>query len=234
MRSSNQKFINTIIFDLDGTLVEHGHVLLPPLFEAWGFPRTLDEINAVVDAQLAWVYAETIKAGEWTKEIYREWQRRILAGVGIPDPDGCRNQELINFFRGDPVPPLFADVQDLLAHLADARYRLGIITQRGRSGAETFLAEHELLEHFDTIICGDDGFGRKPQAQPFHTALQHLDAAPHEAIFIGDRIDDDCHGALGAGLGAFLIDRAGRHWDEVQAHEEIVYLSSLCQLHEHL
>ncbi len=41
-------------------------------------------------------------------------------------------------------------------------WRLGVITQRGRSGAESFLREHGLAEMFPVIVAGDDGHGRKP------------------------------------------------------------------------
>ncbi|MEM7133578.1 MAG: HAD family hydrolase [Chloroflexota bacterium] len=233
-QSEHTESINTVIFDLDGTLVEHGHVLMPPLLESWGFPRTLDEINASVEAQLSWVYGETINAGQWTKEIVTEWQRRILAGLAIPDPDGKRNEEVLAFFRTNPVPPLFEDVSTLLNHLADEGYSLGIITQRGRKGAEKFLGEHNILHHFDTLVCGDDGYGRKPTPQPFSAALDQLKSLSSQAVFIGDRIDDDCQGALGAGLGAFLIDRVGRHRQEIQEYDEITYLTSLIQLPEHI
>ena len=55
------------------------------------------------------------------------------------------------------------------------------------------------------VVAGDDGLGRKPDAGPFLTAVTKLNATPSQAIFVGDRIDDDCEGALNAGLGAFLI-----------------------------
>lgn len=226
--------ITAILFDLDGTLVKHGHVLLPPVLNKWGYPRALAEVEAVVEAELRWVYGETIKAGEWTAEIIRDWQTRILRGLNIPDADGERVQQLLDFYRTDPVPPLYDDVKGLLEQLRTDGFRLGIITQRGRKGTETFLTEHGIGDHFETVVCGNDGHGRKPTPGPFLASIEQLGCAPERAIFIGDRIDDDCEGALGAGLGAFLIDRYERFRNEAQNHERITYLSSLDELVHHL
>lgn len=226
--------ITTILFDLDGTLVKHGHVLLPPLLADWGYPREIGDIEFVVEEQLHWVYQETIKAGEWTPAIVHEWQSRILRGLDIPDPDGKKVQQLLDYYRTDPVPPLYEDAVDLLKCLDDSGYQMGIITQRGRRGTESFLEEHGIGHHFKSVVCGNDGHGRKPTSGPFLASLKNLDCQANEAIFIGDRVDDDCDGALGAGLAAFLIDRYDRFRQEVQERDDIIYLTTLTELNNHL
>ncbi|MCB0140922.1 MAG: HAD family hydrolase, partial [Caldilineaceae bacterium] len=94
---------------------------------------------------------------------------------------------------------------------------------------------HGLTELFQTIVAGDDGHGRKPNAGPFHAALHHLQSAGPHAVFIGDRIDDDCEGALAAGLRtAFLIDRAGIHAETAAERTDFIHLAELVDLLAHL
>lgn len=226
--------ITTILFDLDGTIVQHGHVLLPSILSDWGHSRSASDIEFVVEEQLHWVYKETIKAGEWTPAIVREWQSRILSGLDIPDPDGELVQQLLDYYKTSPVPPIYSDAATLLDQLGKTEYQLGIITQRGRNGTEKFLSEHGIRHHFNSIVCGSDGHGRKPSAGPFLKTLENLNCSATEAIYIGDRIDDDCEGAVGAGLSAYLIDRYGRFSADAANRTDFTYLTSLTELNKYL
>ncbi|MEZ4719703.1 MAG: HAD-IA family hydrolase [Caldilineaceae bacterium] len=155
----------------------------------------------------------TLRAGGGAglgERLFREFYHLTLLALDIPDDDNTRAASMQEFFAANPVPPLFDDVPPVLAQLRDAGHTLGIITQRGREGAERFLAEHEIADYFAVLVAGDDGHGRKPTPGPFQQALAALDRDGARTIYVGDRIDDDCEGACGAGLGrAFLIDREG-------------------------
>jgi FMN phosphatase YigB (HAD superfamily) len=61
-----------------------------------------------------------------------------------------------------------------------------------------------------------------------------LDAAPANAVYIGDRIDDDCEGAAAAGLEAFLIDREGVFSLEADKRDDFTHLTDLGDLLSHL
>ncbi len=226
--------INTLLFDLDGTLVQHGHTLMPPILAQWGFPRDPAVVDDAVHRQIDWVYQQTaLEGGALHDDVYFEYQRRLLADLGIPDPDDARARQLDDYFATQPVPPLFNDTLATLDAL-DSNLKLGLITQRGRGGATKFLREYDLLNRFDAVICGDDGHGRKPTAGPFQAALALLDSHPNRALFVGDRIDDDCEGAHAVGLRAFLIDRDGRHVEASQGREDFVHLRALTDLLPHL
>lgn len=226
--------IDTLLFDLDGTLVQHGHVLMPPILARWGFPRDAALVDEIVHRQINWVYQQTaLKGGALYDDVYFEYQRRLLADLGIPDSDDARARELDDYFATQPVPPLFGDTLTTLAAL-NGDLRLGIITQRGRMGATKFLREHKLAERFEAVICGDDGHGRKPTAGPFQAALALLGSQPAQTLFIGDRIDDDCEGAHAVGLRAFLIDRDGHYIEAAQGREDFVRLHTLTDLLPHV
>lgn len=226
--------IDAILFDLDGTLVQHGHVLLPAKLAVWGHPRSQAVVDAAFAVQIQWFYsytAQLMAAGREDPHIFQRLYERVTLELEIDDP--TIPLQMGAFFAANPVPPLFDDVLPLLLYLRKITLPLGIITQRDRLGAQRFLAEHNLHHCFSVLIAGDDGHGRKPAPDPFHAALGKMSVAPGRAIFIGDRIDDDCGGAKAAGLTPFLIDRNNQHADEI-TNADFISLRRLTDLLVHL
>lgn len=205
--------LTTVLFDLDGTLVQHGHVLLPPILAQWGYIREIPVIKQAFAQELIWFYnhVEAAERQGWMPNLWQNFYGRLLKGLDVADEDGQRAATITDFYEGNPVPPLFDDAPDLVTALHDAGWQLGVITQRSKAGACRFLETHHLLGYFPVVVAGDDGHGRKPEPGPFQAALEKLGSRPEQAIFVGDRIDDDCEGALNAGLGAVLIDRDDFH-----------------------
>jgi len=67
------------------------------------------------------------------------------------------------------------------------------------------LARHGLLERVDAaVFCGDVGW-RKPHPAPFQRALELIQIAPADAIFVGDDARWDLIGAQNAGLRPVLL-----------------------------
>jgi len=226
--------IDAILFDLDGTLVQHGHVLLPAQLAAWGHSRSPAVVDAAFAVQIQWFYsytAQLMAAGREDPHLFRRLYERVAMQLEIDDPSVPIWME--SYFATNPVPPLFDDVRPLLTQLANTDLPLGIITQRDRQGALRFLAEHSLARCFTVLIAGDDGHGRKPAPDPFYVALKRVGASADRTLFVGDRIDDDCGGAMAAGLTPFLIDRDRRHADET-VNADFVCLHSLTDLLLHL
>ena len=229
--------IDTVLFDLDGTIVHHGNALMPPLLAGWGYTRSYDQINDAVARSIHHFYNHIAQAEEqgWVSELFREFYHLTLRALDIPDDDKARAAAMQEFFAANPVPPLFDDVPPVLEQLRAAGHTMGIITQRGRDGAERFLAEHGIADYFAVLVAGDDGHGRKPTPGPFQQALAALGCDGARTIYVGDRIDDDCEGARGAGLsGAFLIDRERVYAIEAADRDDFIHLTDLRQLPAHL
>lgn len=101
---------------------------------------------------------------------------------------------------------------ELLGELRAAGVRTSLLTN-GPSGIQRRKIELVGLEpHLDGIaISGEIGVA-KPAPAAFAAALELIGCAPHEAVMVGDNVEWDIHGALGAGmLGAVWIapDDAG-------------------------
>ena len=104
--------LNTVLFDLDGTLVQHGHVLLPALLTTWQEDRDLFQIKQAFAHQILWFYDHVIDAERqgWMEDLWQRFYGRILGDLHVPDADGSRAQHVYHFFADHPVPPLFDDV----------------------------------------------------------------------------------------------------------------------------
>ena len=82
-----------------------------------------------------------------------------------------------------------------------------------------------IAECFRTITdSGLVGY-EKPHPEIFRQALQSMNAAPEESLYVGDVYSVDYLGATGAGMSAVLMDIAGAYRDKgvprVESLEEL-------------
>jgi HAD superfamily hydrolase (TIGR01549 family) len=131
----------------------------------------------------------------------------------------------------DPVSAAFADAAEALslahmAHLAAQtetpaahvdllrdlaqRYRVGLVSNFDHGPtARAILLRHGVADSFHATLISDDFGRRKPHPAIFHAALDSLDAAPHDAIYVGDTAADDVAGAQAAGIDVAWLNRRG-------------------------
>jgi histidinol-phosphate aminotransferase len=88
------------------------------------------------------------------------------------------------------------------------RMPLAVVTGRPREQAEYFLAQFEIRELFDAVVCREDA-ALKPDPAPVKLAMERLGV--RSAWMLGDTIDDlDAArgaGALPIGVGSQLVDQ---------------------------
>jgi putative hydrolase of the HAD superfamily len=72
-----------------------------------------------------------------------------------------------------------------------------------------------LEPYIDPLVVSGDIGHQKPDPRIFQHALGLVGVAPHEAVFVGDRLDVDVAGAKAAGMRAIWFN----HWGgELPAH----------------
>jgi putative hydrolase of the HAD superfamily len=103
------------------------------------------------------------------------------------------------------------DISDFLERLS-RRYRLSIISNTH----DPLLIPRNLeamgiAGRFAQIMTSVEFGVRKPDPRIFHAALDNLGISPETALYIGDSVDDDYHGATAAGLRCVLVD-PDRRW----------------------
>jgi phosphoglycolate phosphatase len=87
-----------------------------------------------------------------------------------------------------------------LEALQDAGLRLAIVSQKLRYRVEDVLNREGLMPRFVTVLGGEDVPAFKPDPRGILMAVERLDAAPHEAIYVGDTTID-AEAARNAGIG---------------------------------
>jgi HAD superfamily hydrolase (TIGR01549 family) len=66
------------------------------------------------------------------------------------------------------------------------RYRLAVVTTRGRGDAGVFLAEYNLLGHFSVITTHENTFRLKPHPAPVLLTARQLGLSPESCLMVGD------------------------------------------------
>ena len=182
-----------VLFDLDGTLIDSGGMILASFKHAARAVLGRD----VPDAQ-------------------------ILAAVGGPGLheqmralDAARVDELVRTYR-EHNEPLHAELQacpgieDVLERLHAEGRRLGVVTAKRRATTQLAFDVLPIARYFEVVVGSDDTERHKPHPDPILHALELLGARPEEAAYVGDS-PFDVRAAKAAGVHAIGVTWGGIH-----------------------
>jgi pyrophosphatase PpaX len=158
----------------------------------------------------------------------------LRAGIGLPlidqmqTLDAARAQELYesyvehNMACHDDLLRPYPGVDALLAGLRADGKRLAVVTSKRRETARLGLRVLG-LDGFEVVVGWEDTATHKPGPEPLLRALELMDAAPAEAVYVGDTAWDMRAGrAAGVATAAVLWGVAGR--EELEAeHPDLVF-----------
>ncbi|MFW5838325.1 MAG: pyrophosphatase PpaX [Bacillota bacterium] len=169
------KKINTICFDLDGTLIDTNAIIVKSYQNA--FKTHLKDIS--IDEQ-------TIinQIGPTLQEIFSQYTKSPF-----------KIKALITAYRDYYVKhehdyfSLYDNVIPVLKILKDDGYNLAIVTSKFKAAAWPSFTHYQLDQFFDTFIALDDVKNPKPSAEPVLKALSAFDHV-EGAIMIGDNQGD--------------------------------------------
>jgi pyrophosphatase PpaX len=189
----------TVLFDLDGTLIDSGAMILASYTHA-----TQTVLGREIPAE---VLAGFIGGG-----TIREHMTSL---------DAAQADELVRVYREHNEPlhdglEVFTGVDQVLRTLKDQRRRLGIVTAKRRKTVELAFAVLPLARYFDTVVTTETSPRQKPHPDPVLKALELLDARPDEAAFVGDSPFDV---RAGKAAGVFTI---GVTWGNIHPLEGLV------------
>jgi len=141
-------------------------------------------------------------------EIYREYPRLIFQEAGITAGDDMLKRALgmMQRYMGDFSYALFPDVTPVLKGLSARGLKVGVISNASNEMLKVY-DEIGLSPLLDLTVTSEDAGASKPQPEIFRLALDKAGVSPAESIHVGDQYEMDTVGALGAGMGAVLIDR---------------------------
>lgn len=184
---------STVLFDLDGTLIDSGPIILASFRHA---TRAVLAREIPDDQLLAYV-------GGWS---LRDQMRRL---------DEERVEELVQAYRDHNEPlhaelEAFAGIERVLERLHEQGRRLGLVTAKRRPTVELAFAVLPLERYFSTVVTSEETERHKPHPQPIQLALERLGEEPEQAAYVGDS-PFDVAAAKAAGLFAVAVAWGGMH-----------------------
>jgi len=186
-----------ILFDLDGTLIDSGPIIMASMRHA----------------------SVTVLGREPDEEAVRA----AIGGPGLIaqmrelDPD--RVDELVDVYRAHNEPlhatlETFDGIPELLHELCDRGHQLGIVTAKRRSTVHLAFDRFPFLAELTDVLVGSDDTERhKPDPDPVLEALHRLGATPDEAVYVGYS-PFDIQAGNAAGAHTIAVGWGGIHPDE--------------------
>jgi pyrophosphatase PpaX len=165
--------INTILFDLDGTLINTNELIIE------SFLHTLNS---------------------YYPSKYQRADVLPFLGPTLYDTFGSLNpekmEEMVKVYRKfnheqhDLLVTEFETVFDTVKTLQEQGFKLGIVTTKIRDTVNMGLKLTKLDQFFDVVVTLDDVEHAKPHPEPILKALAQLGSSPEETIMVGDNHHD--------------------------------------------
>jgi pyrophosphatase PpaX len=189
----------TVLFDLDGTLVDSAAMILASFRHA---TKTVLRREVPDHELLAAVGGPGLRA-----------QMEALAPDRVDELVEVYSRHNVGLHEGLQA---CGGVLELLATVKDEGRRLGVVTAKRRATlALAFEVLPELKRFFDVTIAAEDTERHKPHPEPLLTALERLDEEPRNAAYVGDS-PFDIQAAKAAGLGAIAVT-----WGAIHSRERL-------------
>lgn len=200
--------VRGVVFDWGGTLTPWHDIDLVAQWYAY---------SEVYDPENAAALARRLKEREdarWREQ--RDSAGAVTAGAldqifideGI-DITGARHLRALGSYLDFWAPHTYADpdAKDVLAALKHRGYAVGVLSNTMWTSAhhtEVFQRD-DLDDYIDAAVYTSEIPVAKPHADAFLEILAALSLRPEEAVYVGDRLWDDIHGAQQVGMRTIWI-----------------------------
>jgi len=127
-------------------------------------------------------------------------------------------------------PVLMEDVAPTLQSLQSKGYRIGLISNTGRTPGDVLrvvLNRLSVDQYFDHMTFSNEVLIRKPKKEIFQHTLKQMHATPRNSMHIGDDLEADYEGAKAVGMKAVLLDREN---EQAPDEDRIKALSDLLEI----
>jgi len=206
-----------VLFDLDGTVVDSGSIILASMRHA-----TRE------------VLGQDFADQELMQAVGGPGLEAQMAVFGPDQVD-----ELVRVYRAHNEPlheelEACVGMEDVLVRLHEEGRRLGVVTAKRRATVELAFARVPLGHLFETVVGGDETVLHKPDPAPLLLAATRMAADPAETAYVGDS-PFDVRAAKAAGMHAVAVTWGRIHDRTILEREEPdAIVDSAEELLEHL
>lgn len=179
------KAYTTVLFDLDGTILDTNELIMTSFMEAlkgivppdFGKEHIIPHMGLTLEDQLRQFSGQ--QDVDHLIKAYRE----------------------VNLRLHDQYVRAFPFVNEVLEKLHNAGIQIGVVTTKIRLTTEKGLDFVGIRNYVDAIVTVDDVVNPKPHAEPVLKALEQLGVQPSQALMVGDSAVD-MKSAVAAGVTA--------------------------------
>lgn len=173
------------------------------------------------DLGKAYEYTEARLASLWRRERDVGLEGHVdmfLEGLGLEASD-C-NKGIIRepYSRAllDFEPALVEGAGEALARLKEKGYRIGLISNTGRTPGETIkliLEDRGIFRYFDSMTFSNEVGYVKPCRRIFERALEGLGSSAQSTAHVGDSMLLDVYGSRKAGMRSVLFNKYSERFE---------------------
>jgi pyrophosphatase PpaX len=188
--------LETILFDLDGTLIDSVRLILD------SYHHTLAQHGLPARSDEEWLKGVgtplTVQFSEW-----RESSETLEALIAT--------YREYNLKHHDRMVTIYPGVIEAVREIKAAGKQTGLVTSKNRPGALRGLKLVGLDALMDVLVCADEVTNPKPDPEPVERAVSLLGAEPSRTVYVGDSVHDMRSGrAAGVKTAAALWGPFGR------------------------
>ncbi len=167
--------LDTILFDLDGTLINTNEIIISSFFSS--FKRHLP--NLVLSREKVMTFI-----GPTLQETYGHYtdDPLLIDALIASYREYYIKNEMGNF-------EIYPQVKEVIKELYEAGYNLGVVTSKYKVAAWPSFTYYGLEKYFKVFVALDDITNPKPNKEPILTALSRFPVY-NKAIMIGDNQSD--------------------------------------------
>src|SRR3954469_13180918 len=161
----------TILFDLDGTLI--------------------DSIRLILDS-----YHHTLSRHNLPARSDEEWLKGVGTPLAVQFSEWRESPEVLeamiatyreyNLKHHDTMVTLYPGVLEAVREIKAAGMQTGLVTSKNRQGALRGLTLVGLEALMDVLVCADEVTNPKPHPEPVLKAVSLLGADPSTTVYVGD------------------------------------------------
>jgi HAD superfamily hydrolase (TIGR01549 family) len=203
------------IFDIDGTLTSTNQLI----FDSFNFIAKKYLNRTFSDEEIISMFGPT------EDFILKEWCGKRF--------EEARKEYYAYYSDNHWMAKLYPGMKEILDHLRDKKYPLGIFTGKGREASIITLKKIGVENYFDLIVTGDDVENHKPSAEGILKFTSKFKLRKERVLMIGDSVSDvKASNEAGIKIASALWDSYGK--EKVKTLQSDYYFQSVDELQKFL